>query len=267
MKMKQFLAVATKIITDNSSKTEWEMLSQMFGFERYVHNTHRLLRSQNWDDDDYPTCVLDLFNSILTTEGEEKTKQFINYVLNEDLKSATEEFLSKNKFLIDQLSIGDASIELNDIHINFNHYINIDDLPDGFYRDLHDEINRAYSYGLFSVVPFLIRKFIENLIIDLFKKKYGTGDINKYYDVRNRRCHNFSTLVETLNNHVGDFAHIESNLNVDFIRLVNKYRVSGNSTAHSISVKFVDNDIEMLKNQSGEVEYVLKLLIRVLNLV
>lgn len=265
--MKQYLAVASKIITDNSWKTDWAMLAQMFGLEEYPNNTYRLYRSQNWGDDDYPTCVLHMFNSIFGKEGEEKAKAFISYVLQEELKSATEEFLTKNKFLISQLELADSSPELSNIQINFNHFIDIDDLPDGFYRDLHDEINRAYNYGLFSVIPFLMRKFFENLIIDIFKKKYGTSDINKYYDTANHRCHNFLKIVTVLKDNIHDFTHIEKNMDEEFVKLINQYRETGNSTAHSISVKFLEDDIDELLKKSSEVEYIIKLLVRVLNLV
>ena len=88
--MKQYLAVTTKLITDCSYRTNWELSAQLFGLEGYVSKTYRLLRSQSWGDDDYPSCVLNLFNAILESEGEEKTKSFINYVLNEELKNASE---------------------------------------------------------------------------------------------------------------------------------------------------------------------------------
>jgi predicted DNA binding CopG/RHH family protein len=235
--------------------------------EKYVADTYRLLRSQSWGDNDYPSCVLNLFNSILKSEGEEKTKSFIDYVLNEKLKDTNEEFMLKNQFLINQLNIKNPELGIEEIQITFSHYLKIEDLPDGFYRDLQSEINRAYNYGLFSVIPFLIRKFIENLIIDIFKKKYGTSDIEKYYDPRYRKCHSFIKIVEILDANLDDFTHLEKNLNKDFIKVINKYRESGNSTAHSISIRFIEDDIEKLKSQASEVEYVLKLLIRVLNLV
>ena len=145
------------------------------------------------------------------------------------------------------------------------HYICV--LIDLFNRDLHDEINRAYSYGLFSVIPFLVRKLFENLVIDIFKKKYGTSDIHKYYDVSNHRCHNFLELLETLKSNITDFSHIENNFNLEFVNSVNKYREVGNSSAHSISLKFLKRDIDELSEDAEEIEHIVKLFVRVLNLI
>ena len=232
--MKQYLAVATKLITDCSHRTDWKLSAQLFGFERYVLKASRLLRSQSWGDADYPSCVLNLFNTILESEGEKETKGFIDYILKLELDKANEDFLLKNKFIIDQLSLKSTDLNIEGIQITFNRYLDVEDLPDGFYRDLQSEINRAYNYGLFSVIPFLIRKFIENLIIDIFKKRYGESDIEKYYDPRYRKSHSFIKIIETLDENLEEFMHLEKNLDKDFIKRINKYRESGNSTAHSI---------------------------------
>lgn len=265
--MKQYLAVATKIITDNSWNTDWSMLCQMFGVESYANSTHRLFRSQSWSDDDYPSCVLSMFNSILSGEGEEKTKSFIQYVLDEELKSATDDFKTKNEFLLKQLETATSDSDIPVIQVRFTKYINLVELPDEFYHDLQDEINRAYSYGLFSVIPFLIRKLFENLIVDIFKKYYGTSDINKYYDTANHRCHNFLKLIETLKNNIGDFTHLDSNFDLEFIKLIDKHREVGNSAAHSISIKYLDDDLNKLSDKAEEIEHIAKLLIRILNLI
>lgn len=265
--MKQYLAVASKIITDNSWKTDWSMLCQMFGVEEYANNTNRLFRSQSWGDEDYPSCVLNMFNKILVGEGEEKTRNFIKYVLDEELRTATEEFKVKNEFLLKQLEVAENDSDVPVIQVRFNKYIDITELPDGFYRDLHDEINRAYSYGLFSVIPFLVRKMFENLIIDIFRKKYGTSNIHKYYDTSNHKCHNFLKLIDELKQNISDFAHIEKNFDLDFVKLINNHREHGNSSAHSISIKFLEDDVDKLRDKSKEIEHIIKLLVRVLNLV
>lgn len=265
--MKQYLAIACKLITDSSWNTEWEVHSQIFGVDKYIRQG-RLLRSQTFRDQDYSACVLDTFNQIFEKEGEEKTKAFVGYVLDNALKEAGEEFKSKNAYFINLISRQCGNnMEVERIQINFNKFINLRDVPDGFYRDLHDEINRAYNFGLYSVIPFLLRKFMENLIIDILRKKYTAQNIDIYYDVRNHKCHSFSQIVSNFESKLEDFKTIEKNLDSEFIKRVNSYRESGNSTAHSISIKFGTAEISKLRDSSEDVEYILKLLIRVLNLI
>lgn len=71
--MKQYLAIACKLITDSSWNTEWEVHSQIFGVDKYIRQG-RLLRSQTFRDQDYSACVLDTFNQIFEKEGAEKLR-------------------------------------------------------------------------------------------------------------------------------------------------------------------------------------------------
>lgn len=169
--------------------------------------------------------------------------------------------------LIRSIHKNGSNVEIEGIQINFNKFINLRDVPGDFYRDLHDEINRAYNFGLYSVIPFLLRKFMENLIIDILRKKYTAQNIHIYYDVRNHKFHSFSQIVSNFESKLEDFKTIEKILDLEFIKRVNSYRESGNSTAHSISIKFGTAEISKLRNSSEDVEYILKLLIRVLNLI
>lgn len=264
--MKQYLAIASKLLTDKAWDTEWLIASQMFGVEKYIKQG-RLLQSQHYSNDDYPNCVINMFNKMLEGEGEEKTKVFVDYILNEELKYVDEAFLEKNKYFISMLSINNSGLEFESIQFTFDKFLDLSEVPDEFYRDLQDEINKAYNFGLFSIIPFLVRKFMENLIIDILRRKYTAQNINLYYDTRNHKCHSFSTVIDNLNNNISDFKNIERNFDSNFINIINKYRDKGNSTAHSISIKFGTEEISRLKDQSEEIGYVLKLLIRVLSLI
>lgn len=135
--------------------------------------------------------------------------------------------------LIRSIHKNGSNVEIEGVQINFNKFINLRDVPDDFYRDLHDEINRAYNFGLYSVIPFLLRKFMENLIIDILRKKYTAQNIDIYYDVRNHKCHSFSQIVSNFESKLEDFKTIEKNLDLEFIKRVNSNRESGNSTALS----------------------------------
>ena len=264
--MKQYLAIACKLITDDSWDTPWEIDSQLFDLDKYIKKG-RLLSSQKYGDDDYPACVLDTFNNILKKEGEEKTKAFVDYILKDVLENASSEFTDKNKDIINSLNNQTDLSSIPGLQITFNKFINLSEFPDDFYRDLQSEINRAYNFGLFSVIPFLIRKFIENLIIDILRKKYTGKEIDIYNDTSNGKCHNFSTIVSNFENKLDDFKILDKNLDSKFIKRINVYREKGNSSAHSISLKLTQAEIDEIKESSDDVEYILKLLIRVLKLI
>ena len=85
-------------------------------------------------------------------------------------------------------------------------------------------------------------------------------------DTAQRKCHNFSTLVENLKSKISDFSHLEKSFNDSMINEIEKFRETGNSTAHSITVKFTDLEMKKIEKDAQEVEHILKLLIRVLSL-
>lgn len=263
--LKQYLAIACKLITDSTWDTKWEVYSQMFGVDDYIKQG-RLLKSQSFHDEDYSSCVLLTFNNILKNKGEEVTRNFVNYVLKDTLKHASDTFKNENSTLINSIQAKSNLPNIENLQINFNKFINLSEFPDGFYHNLQDEINRAYNFGLFSVIPFLIRKFMENLIIDILRKKYTNKQIDIYYDIANHKCHNFSTIVSNFESKLNDFKTLDKNLDSNFIKRINAYREKGNSSAHSISIRFTRDEIDRLKASSSDIEYILKLLIRVLNL-
>jgi hypothetical protein len=66
-------------------------------------------------------------------------------------------------------------------------FIQLDGLPDDFYKPILLEINLAFRNGMVISLAVLIRKIFENLIIDILRKKYGTKELTLYYDPSRRR--------------------------------------------------------------------------------
>jgi len=50
-------------------------------------------------------------------------------------------------------------------------YLLIQVFSDEFYKILVQNINLAYRYGLYTAAMVLIRKILENLLIDILRKK------------------------------------------------------------------------------------------------
>ena len=72
---------------------------------------------------------------------------------------------------------------------------------DFFYIRLKNEINIGYKFGLYSSVIVLSRKLVENLLIEILRKKYPRnkkGNLEFYYDTKRRRFHDFIVLLDNL---------------------------------------------------------------------
>lgn len=79
------LAQAAKIITNNSSATDWGIISAMFGVSKIAENTYRLYRSQSFGDEDYPARVLEFFKRIHKVSPEISAK-LIKYIILREVK-------------------------------------------------------------------------------------------------------------------------------------------------------------------------------------
>jgi len=134
--------------------------------------------------------------------------------------------------------------------------------PDDFYKKLIDEINQVYAFGLSLSLSVLIRKLFENLIIDVLRRKYGTSELELYYNPSKRRFQDFSVLLKNFDSKLSDFHYITSSLDKTFVRTLNSCRETGNSAAHSIDTNLVT--IELFEKNKEEIDYAVQLLLRVL---
>ena len=110
-------------------------------------------------------------------------------------------------------------------------------------------------------LSILIRKLLENLIIDILRKKYSTQVMSLYYDTSRGRFHDFSVLLKNLDSRKGEFQYITQNLDKSLIQKINQYRETGNSGAHSIDV---DLTINQIARDKDNINYLVQLLLRTL---
>ncbi len=108
---------------------------------------------------------------------------------------------------------------------------------DYFYDNLKHEINVTWKLGLFNSSLILSRKLIENLVIDVLRKKYPTKDnptnIEIYYIPSKGKFKDFSILIEILNDKKNEFSP-DTPIVVKFLEKVKSFRDIANSSAHSI---------------------------------
>ena len=118
---------------------------------------------------------------------------------------------------------------------------------DNFYQRLIKEINESFYNITYTSTLILCRKLIENLLIDVLRKKYGDKTkevVEIYYNTSTGRHHSFTYLVKNLEDRKDDF-EVDKEIVNEFISLVKPFRVGANSKAHSI-IFFVDKKEELV---------------------
>jgi hypothetical protein len=243
-----------------NEQISWNVHTQAFGVAEIAQNTRRLYKSQKYGDSDYPNIVMDLFINILGEKGEELAVNFTKHVLKIELNLNNPEIINKDRELFYELNLINDESEI--IELSTEKIININNYPDDFYEDLQAEINKAYNYGLYSSVFVLVRKFLENLLIDLLKKKHGMENIDLFFNTATNRFHNFNILIENLKEKQLDFRPIEPAINSDLIERINDFRQKGNSSAHSITLNIQKEDLD---REIEDLEHTIKILVRGLN--
>jgi hypothetical protein len=103
---------------------------------------------------------------------------------------------------------------------------------DRFYDRLKNEINVGYKFGLYTSVAVLSRKLIENLLIDMLRKKYPASE-ELYFDKNRNRFHDFARLLANLEKMKSTFVIDERTVS-KFISLANPFKLSTNSKVHSM---------------------------------
>lgn len=145
------------------------------------------------------------------------------------------------------LAMEDGSLIWKDKNpIIHEQYIDLkeEELPDSFYYDLMIDINKCYSFGVYSAVRILNRKVLENLLIDLLRKKFGMSEINLFFDTGKGRFHDFNVLLKNVNAKLDDFKPISAALDSKLLKKINKFRDSGNSSAHTIELHIKKEELD-----------------------
>jgi len=142
-------------------------------------------------------------------------------------------------------------------------YLDISILPDEFYIKLQNQINRCYTCKVYSGVQILLRKFLENLIIEILRKKYGIGskeDVEIYYDINNNRFHDFTFLLKNFEEKIeqNDFMGFPA-FNKDLIKKISKYRDIANKTTHTLEI---DITKDIVDNEKTNIEFLINVLVK-----
>lgn len=259
---KALLARAAKFITGIASDTDWRLYSTMFDVDDIAEGITRLYRSQGFGDPDYPGCVHRLFQAI-AAKDESLALQFVRYVIKDSIDLEDTKMVATDPELLVALDlIGEEQASLPPLAPASGRLLDVKVLPGDFYIELQEQINKAFAYGIYPAVNVFGRKFLENLLVDILRKKYGMGSVELFYDTGRRRFHGFEILLKNLHDRIDDFAAISPAFDDAFLRKINMFREHGNSSAHTIELKLSKEDLE---RDVKDLEYAIKLLVRVLD--
>jgi len=98
-----------------------------------------------------------------------------------------------------------------------------------------NEINRAYTYKCYTCVFILVRKIIENMLVDILRRKFPPSTKeNKelYFDTNQNRFKDFSIILKNFKDKSYEFG-LEKKLVERIADISKKLKDEGNDKAHS----------------------------------
>jgi len=262
-KVKQVvLAQAAKLICDVAwYDIDWVVTLSMFMFGDLLDDVPRLIKSQSFGDSDYPRNVYRVFQ-LASEIDPTRTLAMIVYIIKDiGVDEKTLNDYSAVKSILENKDVVDFSQLLPKMSYTLTKtkYLDIIEVPDDFYRDLIDLINKCYIYEIYPGVSIFSRKLLENLLIDILRKKYGMKNVELFFDTKHRRHHSFNVLLKNFVEGLDDFKIIIPSLDYSFINKINKFRETGNSAAHTLEINIKKEEIDKDKK---DLEFVVKTLIR-----
>ena len=123
------------------------------------------------------------------------------------------------------------------MQINFN---------DNFFNNLEKEINGCYQNGFYTASLILSRKLVENLLIDLLKKKYPLNtkqNLDLYYISTQGRHRDLSDLIGVLDTKKSDFPTYSQPIE-EILKLVTPFRETSNANTHSILISSRKEEVD-----------------------
>jgi hypothetical protein len=111
------------------------------------------------------------------------------------------------------------------------------DTANYFIKEHVNEVNRAYTKDCLTCANILLRKIVENLIIDILRKKYPSSslqDKQTYFDTVKGRYLDFSVLLNNLYAKRTDFDDDCKTIIERLNQLAKKFKDDANDKAHSL---------------------------------
>ena len=127
---------------------------------------------------------------------------------------------------------------------------------DKVYSLLIDEINTCYEYEAHSSALVMLRKLIENPLVDILRMKYeSTGEHNLYFDESKKQFLPLSVLVSNLESIASEYERF--GLTRAHLGIIKGLRKDANRSAHSI-IDLVDRrKMDSMKSNANQAVIIL----------
>lgn len=206
-------------------------------------------------------AIIEIMNAVLMDNDLRncyRTNWNINFVYVNEVVNDMLELVKKQGYNVEDLKI--ETEKVSTVPVTFD-FIEEDFSEDRFYSDLVNEINGCYRHGFLIAANNLIRKILENLLIDVLRAKYKPK-VNMWYWTDRRRPHDFSKLLQTFEETLSDFIPYSSTLkSTKPIEMLREFKQIGDASTHSIAV-FVDKPF--LDDNREKINHLIILLHRLL---
>lgn len=113
-----------------------------------------------------------------------------------------------------------------------------------YYMGIVAEINRVYRVGADSATLVLVRKAIENSIIDILRNEYGMQEVDLFYNSELGQLRGLSELSDTLDERLNGFEEYNVATNQTLITRINELKENGNTEAHSIASDYSQDEMD-----------------------
>ena len=245
--LKTLAAEAAECVLQTNYDVDWWQTSARFGLSKFVEENERLTRAQRFHDSDYPSQISSF---VMDAHGE--SPEQLRRLLLRIVGTPTDELRTEYPTLALFMETAAATPEIAALPAlpASVKYLDVTLLPDDFYRDLVQQVNDCYRFSMYPAQLILLRKLMENLVIDLLRKKYGTADLGSYYDTGRGRFHDFAVLIQNLKDRASDFSSTTSNLEGAVFAQIQKFRSKGNSNAHTIDVHVTRKSLDELQSDA-----------------
>lgn len=247
--LEMLAAEAAEYIEAHAYETKWRTLLARLGITNLLEENERLTRAQSFHDGDYVDAIRHFLHDVQDQYPDKLLTVLQRTVGDKVPDDRRDEYPTLAHYLEHGATVAPSAYATPPLPSSIR-YLEIERLPDDFYHDLVGQVNATYRYGLYAAQLILLRKLLENLVIDLLRRRYGTAGLALYYDPTKGRFLDFSALLRNLEQKLPDFASIATGLHTPALRKMEKFRQTGNSSAHSIDIHVTKADVDAKRSDA-----------------
>ncbi len=179
-----------------------------------------------------------------------------NYLVTFQKSFGSPRYMQQFEELKVDLSEGIQNLEISNYQYLIDPGISIDD----DYKKIITNINEAFKRGLYDCVYILVRKLLENYLIDCLRLYYSMKQTDKFYN--KGKFLSFNTLKLNFNKMINEdnFRAAVSPIQQAIIDYLDIFRESGNASAHSF---FSIDHQQIMEDNKERLKILLELLSKI----